>query len=336
MTIKDIACESGYAVTTVSRVLNGQPNVSKEARERILEVVRRHNFSLNTNAKRLKQQGASGVAVIVKGYRNMLFASIVERLQSLLDGAGYTSIFHYIDEEADEVEVAVRAQQNLRPQAIMFLGGMAENFARGFAAVTVPCVLLTCSAESLDFPNLSSITTDDCFAAECAVEHLMSLGHRSIGVLGGPLDSSNPASRRYDGCLRAFNRHRMRFDDERQLVASRFSMADGYEAMGRLLEKMPELTAVFAMSDVTAIGAIRAIRDAGRRVPEDISVMGFDGIDLGGYLTPKLATIKQDGALIAELSVDILSRAMEGAGEPVHEVVPFRLVRGESAGTLSR
>ena len=89
MTIKDIARLSGYAVGTVSRVLNGQPNVSEEARSRIMAVVEEHNFKLNNNAKHLKQQSSSGIAIIVKGTQNMLFAGIVERLQGLVKAKGY-------------------------------------------------------------------------------------------------------------------------------------------------------------------------------------------------------------------------------------------------------
>lgn len=331
LTIRDIARQSGYAVTTVSRVLNDQPNVSNEAREKILEVVRRNNFRLNSNARRLKQQHSSGVAVVVKGARNLLFSAILERLQSMLVERGFACFISYVDEDGNEVEEATRICREERPEGIMFLGGDMEHFERDFEAVTVPSVLITGRADGLGYENLSSISTDDSFAAECAIEHLMSLGHRSIGILGGQLERSYPSARRYEGCVRAFERFKEPFNAEIQYVESRFSLVDGYAAMKRLLNKMPDLTAVFAMSDVTAIGAIRAIRDEGLRVPEDISVMGFDGIELGGYLTPKLATIRQDGDLLARRSVEILVRAVRDNAGVSHEIVPFRLFFGESA-----
>lgn len=333
MTIKDIAREAGYGVATVSRVLNGSPNVSEKARREIMEVVRRNNFRLNTNAKMLKQRASSGVAVIVKGAQNMLFPSILERLQRLLEENGHSCIISYLDESADEVAEAARLCREIRPEGIMFLGGDTDHFRAGFSAVTIPCVLITSSAEALDFGNLSSITTDDSFAAECAIEHLMSLGHRHIGVLGGNSADSYPAARRLNGCRRAFERHRVVFDEERHLASSKFSLTDGYAAMGRLLDSMPEVTAVFAMSDVTAIGAIRAIRDRGLRVPEDISVMGFDGIDLGGYLTPKLTTVRQDSDFLAEGSVRLLLHAIS-TGAASHEIVPFTVTPGESARSI--
>ena len=106
MTIKDIAKESGYAVGTVSRVLNNHPDVSEKARKTIMEVVEKHHFKLNNNAKHLKQQASSGIAIIIKGSQNMLFASIVERLQGLIEEKDFACFIYYIGEEENEVEQA--------------------------------------------------------------------------------------------------------------------------------------------------------------------------------------------------------------------------------------
>lgn len=334
MTIKDIAALSGYAVGTVSRVLNGSPNVSEEARRRILAVVAEHHFILNNNAKHLKQQSSSGIAVIVKGSQNMLFTSIVERLQGLIREKGPACLIYYIDEDDNELEQALQVCQERRPLGILFLGSNTKTFLSRFSAISVPCVLVTNSAAGLGFPNLSSVTTDDVAASQYAVEHLISLGHRRIGILGGKTDCSNMAYTRYTGCLAAFRKLRLPFDPNRQFVEARFSMEGGYHAAGSLLDRMPEATALFAMSDVTAVGAIRAIRDRGLRVPEDLSVMGFDGIDLGRYLDPQLTTIRQQRERIARRSVDILLQCIEKKAPAVHEVTPFDLFPGQSVRRL--
>ena len=130
---------------------------------------------------------------------------------------------------------------------------------------------------------------------------------------------------------KAFDEFGISFEVERQYVPALFSISQGYEAMGILMEQMPELTAVFAMSDTMALGAIRAIRDRGLRVPEDISVLGFDGIELGNYVSPKLTTIRQDREVIAKRSVEILLENIVGLNNAVHETVPFQVIVGESA-----
>lgn len=335
MTIKDIARISGYSVGTVSRVLNGNASVSETARARVEAVVREHNFTRNNNAKHLKQQASSGIAVIVKGTQNMLFASIVEQLQGLIWEKGLSCLIFYMDEDNNEVEEAIKICQERHPKGILFLGSTLDDFRRQFSAISIPCVLVTNSAAALGFSNLSSVSTDDAAAARYAVEHLISLGHRDIGILAGITTISNAASTRYQGCLAAFSDHGIPFDPERQLVKTRFAMSSGYDAMLTLLDKAPHLTAVFAMSDVMAVGAIRAIRDRGKRVPEDISVIGYDGIDLCHYITPQLTTISQQRDVIATRSLEILLQNIQGEHSAVHEVTPFELFPGESVRQLT-
>ena len=336
MTIKDIAKESGYAVGTVSRVLNNHPDVSEKARKTIMAVVEKHHFKLNSNAKHLKQQASSGIAIIVKGSQNMLFASIVERLQRLLSEKKYASFIYYIGEEENEVERAERVCLERHPLGILFLGSDLEFFKERFDRLEIPCVLVTNSAAELGFDNLSSVSTDDEAGAQSAVAHLLKLGHRNIGILGGYMEKSHAAHTRYKGCEKAFAEQGIKLEPGRQYRSAFFSMEEGYHAMEQLFEQMPDLTAVFAMADVLAVGAIRAIRDRGLRVPEDVSVMGFDGIELGNYLSPRLTTVRQARERIADRSLEILLSDIAGERPAVHELLPFDIVEGESAAKIAR
>lgn len=330
MTIKDIARLSGCGVATVSRVLNNHPDVSEETRQKVMAVVNDCGFQPNNNAKRLKQQAGTSIAVIVKGTQNMLFADLVERIQSLLLEAGRDSSIHYLDEDADEVAYAVRLCRERKPLGIMFLGGDLELFQAEFQAVTVPCLMLTNSAEALGFGNLSSITTNDEEAAYQVIRYLADRGHRNIGVLGGNWACTQISYRRLKGCQRALEELGLPADMARQCEDCRYSMPEAYAAARRLLGRCPELTAIFAVSDVMAIGVIRAIQDLGKRVPEDMSVMGFDGVAIGEYLVPRLATVRQNTQHMAERGVDVLLRNIERSARPFHEVVPFQMISGES------
>lgn len=336
MTIKDIARESGYAVGTVSRVLNHHPNVSPEARGKVMAVVERYGFQPNTNARRLKQQGSNSLAVVVKGAKNLLFAALVESIQATVAEKDYSLIVSYQDEDSDEVEAARELQAERKPLGIIFLGGNRDNFRRGFDRIQCPAVLLTTRAGDLGFENLSSVSTDDVAGATEAVNYLLDAGHRAVGLISGvsslaPSDvGCNTSQSRLTGCRRAFEQHGVAFDVERQTAVARYSMEGGYEGARRLMENCPELTAIFAMSDVMAIGAMRAIRDEGLRVPEDISVIGYDGIELAGYSIPKLTTIEQNGEKMVRRGVEILLDSIERNAEAVHEIVPFRLSVGES------
>lgn len=132
MTIKDIAKEAGYSVGTVSRVLNNHPDVSDKARKKVMAVVKKNHFKLNNNAKHLKQQSNSGIAVIVKGNNNMLFATIVEKLQGLIKERGYVCLIYYIDEDENEVEQALQICRERQPMGILFLGSDLEYYRARF------------------------------------------------------------------------------------------------------------------------------------------------------------------------------------------------------------
>ncbi|MBQ9156933.1 MAG: LacI family DNA-binding transcriptional regulator [Eubacterium sp.] len=330
MTIKDIARESGYSVGTVSRTLNNAEGVSDRARKRIMEVVEKYHFELNSNAKHLKKQSKDGIALIIKGTNNMLFASIVEHLQGMIRDRKYACMVYYIGENDNEVEQAIRICQDRNPYGILFLGSNTEHFKEKFSVIKLPCVMVTSSARMLDFENLSSVSTDDVEAARFAVNHLFALGHRQIGVLGGNMRLSQAVSARYRGTQLAFEDQGLTFEPDRQYESALFSISEGYNAARKLLRKMPDLTAIFAMSDVMAIGAIRALKDAGRRVPEDISVIGFDGLEIGAYTVPKLTTIHQNVLGIATRCVEILLDNLDHGISVVHELEPFYLVPGES------
>lgn len=329
MTIKDIARLSGVGVTTVSRVLNHHPDVSEETRRRVLAVVAEQGFQPNTNARHLKQQTSASIAIIAKGTMNMLFAELMERCQQLLQDAGQNAAVYYLDEDANEVVYAVQLCRERKPLGILFLGGDLEFFQAEFGHITVPCVLLTNSARELDFPNLSSLTTDDEEAAYRVVRYLADQGHRDIGLLGGNWSCTQISYRRVLGCQRAFDELSLPFD-ARRCEPCRYSFSDAYDTTKRLLGRCPELTALFCVSDVMALGAIRAIHDLGRRVPRDISVVGYDGIPLSRFSVPRLTTVRQDTQQLARQGVDLLLRNLQRPRPPVHEVAPFQLIAGES------
>lgn len=330
MTIKDLAAKTGYAVGTVSRALNDHPNVSDKARAAILQAAEESGFQLNVNAKQLKQQHSTTILVIVKGTQNALFAKMVETIQVRIAPTRYQLVVDYMDEDGNEVTRAVQLCLEKKPLGILFLGGNDRYFLQDFHRIDVPCVLVTGDASELHFDNLSSVSTDDRAAAKCAVDRLIALGHSRIAIIGGNRSLSDTSRLRFEGCIQAFREHNLTFDPERDYQGVRYSYQDGYKATKTLLEKGCKFTALFAVADVMAIGAIRALRDAGLRVPEDVSVIGIDGLPLGQYLVPQLSTVEQSVDRIAICSVNILLACVETGAKSVHEKIPFHLLQRES------
>ena len=331
MTIKDLSAQTGYSVGTISRVLNNQPNVSEKARQVILKAAKDSGFQLNANAKQLKQQHGTAILVVAKGTSNELFSSLVEALQTRISHTSYPLVVDYVDELDNEVHRALQLCREKKPQGVLFLGGNQKNFLADFGKITVPCVLVTNDASGLDFDNLSSVSSDDVLAGRMAIDHLVSLGHEKFVVIGGDRDASDTTMLRYRGCMDAFRQHGIRFDEGLDYETARFSYAEGYRAAKQLLKRGREFTALFAMSDVMAIGAIRALRDAGKRVPEDVSVMGLDGLNIGEYTIPKLATVCQAVEKLAERSLSLLLQNIEQKTPASHETIPVYLEWKESA-----
>ena len=329
MTIKDLAAKTGYAVGTVSRALNDHPNVSAKARKAILQAAKESGFQLNVNAKQLKQSHTNNILVIVKGTGNEFFAEMLECIQTLLAKTRYQLVVDYLDEELNEVTRAVQLCREIKPLGILFLGGNSRNFSADFSKIDIPCVEVTNDASALNFSNLSSVTTDDREAARRAIDTLAARGHRRIAVIGGDKTSSDISRLRLEGCQQSFWDHGISFDPQRDYRSVRFSCEDGYNATRSLL-RSGDFTAIFAFSDLMAIGALRALWEAGKRVPEDVSVMGLDGLALGKYLVPQLSTVRQDFQTIAQRSVEILLDAVEDGMPARHETVPFQVQPRES------
>lgn len=335
MTIKDLAALSGYAVGTVSRVLNDQPNVSAKARETILALAEAHGFSLNSNAKNLKQRSSNSILVVVRGVNNELFRALVEELQRLAGTGAYRLVVDYIDELGDEVRRAEQRIPEVKPQGLLFLGGNNAHFKNRFQGISLPAVLVTNSARELGFTNLSSVTTDDRSAAAAAIHRLGQRGHREFAIIGGDLENSDTSRLRYSGCMEAFSELGIAFDHERRFRQARYSYDGGYSAMEDILCREPSVTAVFAMADVMAIGAARAIQDAGRNIPEDISLVGFDGLPICQYYTPRLSTVIQQRSFIARTSFEILDDAIQRGAPACHVLTPYELVENGSVRNLN-
>ncbi len=332
MTIKDIAKLAGVSVGTVSRVINHHPDVSDSTRLKVESIISREGFEPNSNARLLKNNTESDIAILIKGTQNLFLESLLEKIQILLAESGENANIVFLDESADAVKTAVQINAQKHPKGFIFLGGDVKNFSRSFAQVSVPSVLVTQDASQLGFANLSSFCTDDYAGAAEAVRTLLAYGHRKIGILGGYMSYNGEGitSPRLAGAADVLQEHGIPFDPEEDFTPSRFSFPDSHQAARKMLEKHPGITAVFTHSDVLSVGVLRAAADLHLRVPEDLSIIGYDGIEYTDYSLPRLATVRQNTDALARRSVeDLLFRICCGR-EAVHEKIPFSVDIKES------
>ena len=330
MTIKDIARECGCGVGTVSRVLNNHPDVSDQMRERVLAVVDKYGFVSNQSARMLRSQDNKTIAILMKGTSSILLNSLAERIQKRLEQLPYTTNVVVLDEYDNEAKQAYEVCQKHRPLGLIFAGGNPDSYKEDFAKIQTPCVIITNQANDVQNSRLSSVSTDDIAAAAFMAEHLVANGHKNIGVIGGGFASEGLSGRRYQGFISVLQKYGISFDKEKQYAVAKFSAKEGADAAEKLVKQNPGMTAIFTMSDIMAIGAIRRLTDLGYKVPEDISVTGFDGLEIAGYMCPRLTTIKQLIDELAERGLDALLDNIERNKPCSHQVIPFEFVAGES------
>ncbi len=328
-TIREIAKLAGVSVSTVSRVLNNRADVNACTRGKVLTAIEEAQYIPNLNAKQLKQLSCDCVAVILRGMNNVFFSGLMEELQRRIEQTGLTFLPYYIDENADEIAAAQQVYAERKVQGIIFMGGYHEGRAEVLAGLPVPCVFSTVNAEGCRAPNISSVCVDDRQGARLAADYLLDRGHREILILGADPENSSTAKLRLQGLRESFEAHGLPFRAERYLTGS-FSFEDARRKVENYRGR--DYTAVLAMSDTMAIGAMRALWAIGRRVPKDVSVVGFDGIDIAGYTVPPLTTVRQPRDLLAQASIELLTAGRNGPGR--HIRLEAELVEGASVKRL--
>lgn len=327
-TIRDVAKLAGVSVTTVSRVLNHRPDVNAATREKVERVMAECNFVGNASARSLKQLDGDVAALILRGRSNIFLSQLAEMMLQFAGETGVSFLLETIDEKADEFQAALRLTHEKRARGFIFVGSRLDGRAQVLRGLEAPLVFATVPARELELPRVASVAVDDRRMGRLAMETLIQAGHRRIAVFGGRRDQGDALAERYLGAREACETAGVPFDESRY-VETRFSLSDAYGAARAFFPTRGDTTAVFAMSDLVAMGVIRALKDMGKSVPEDVSVFGFDGIEMGKYFLPSLTTIAQPQEEIARKSVEVLLDMMNG-GEGRHVTLPAALIRRES------
>ena len=323
------------SVTTVSRVLNGRPDVSRETRERVHAIIAEHNFVGNANARGLKQQDEIVAALILRGRSNPFLSGLGETMLHYAAESPVSMLLEAIDEKADEYQTALRLMHEKRAKGFVFLGSRLDERADVLREADVPMVFATVDASKAGFAKGSSVFINERSMGREAAEALLRAGHRKIAVFGGDRTVGDGLAARFLGARDAFEKTGVSFDESRY-VETRFSLSGAYDAARAFFTAHADTTAVFAMSDVVAMGVIRALKDLNKRVPEDVSVVGFDGIEMGEYFIPSLTTVVQPAEEIARKSVEALLDMMLHGGKGRQIKLKAELTRRESVAPPQR
>lgn len=331
ITIKDVAESLGVSMMTVSKVLNRHPDISQGTRERVLAKVAELGYRPNVVARSLATRRTHTLGVVVPDLMHSFFAEVAVGVESVAVERGYYLLICNTGEDPEKEIADLRVLQQRQVDGIILASVLPPGKAaalRQFVAEGVNLVLVDREPAGL---AVHRVLTDDEQVGRLATEHLINLGHRRIGHLTGPKLST--AAGRERGYRRAMRRHRLEVKTD-WVVARGFMQEKGYTAMQQLLRVRPRVTAVFAVNDPTAIGAIKAIEAAGLRIPDDLSVVGAGNIQYSDMLRVPLTTVGWPTSELGRRAATLLIAQIEAESPsaPGRAVLEPHLIVRHSSG----
>ena len=322
---------AGVSRATVSRVINGAPNVRPEARAAVEQAIAQLGYTPNRAARSLVTRRTDAIALVVCEPEARLFAepffAAVVRGMSVAAGDADKSLVLLVAQDERERERARRYLHRDHVDGVVLMSLHGDDpLPRQLRQVEMPTVLV---GRPLGHPDVPYVDADNRGGARVAVEHLHRLGRNTIATITGPQEMCAGVDRYegyHDGIVA------LGLEDDEELVAEGdFGETSGYEAMTALLARRPDVDGVFVASDLMASGALRALRDAGRDVPGEVALVGFDDIPLARHTLPALTTVRQPLDQMTRATARLLLQSIAGGSRTEHVICPTTLVRRKSA-----
>lgn len=326
-TIKDVAKLAGVSTATVSRTLMHPELVKVRTRQKVELAVQQTGYTPNATARNLRRSESKTIIVIVPDIANMFFAEIVRGIQLVAQQSGYKVLLgdtvHTVS-QANEYLDLVRSSQ--ADGVISLTCELPDSYRVGS---DIPMVT---ACEYFSESTIPTVRVDNHNSAKKAVDYLIDLGHRKIGCITGPMENPICIARRA-GFVESMGSAGIEVS-EACIESGDFSFDSGYIAFRRLV-KQYNMTALFCFNDMMTLGAMRAAQELGIKIPEEMSVVGFDDLLFSQYCTPSITTIKQPQKLIGETAMKVLIKLLTTGEAPRETVIPTQLlVRGSS--TIAR
>lgn len=332
-TIETIARHAGVSIASVSRVLNGiggRPSTVRKVRQAVEDL----GYVPNAVAQSLRGGRTGQVGFAVEDIGNPVYVAMVRRIQAVTKAAGYRLVLHSTGADADEELQTLRGLADRHTEGLILSPiRVTERHIEALRAPAAPVVVIGSLPDDVPVDN---VRTDSRTGARLAVRHLYEQGRRRIAILNGPLDTV-PGHARDVGYRQGLEECGLE-PDEALVDIGEFQTEAGAQAAARALERAPDLDALFCANDVIAVGALRTLRAAGRRVPEDVAVIGMDDTELGRITSPTLSSVGLGSEKRGELAAQLLVDRLDGAEQrpPRRLTVPPELVVRESTGGDAR
>jgi len=325
-TLRDVAREAGVSYQTVSRVINNHENVSAKTKVRVQKAIDKLGFRVNRAAQIMQTKRSNTIEAIIF---NAGFNLFLHEMARAMQKSGYLFSIATIKDDEFETTLANASSRFVDGLILITDKPMSEDYEQLSAMCNgIPFVQVGAKLGA----KLPSILYDNAQGARLATEHLIELGHQKIVEISGPLQNAD-GNDRHMSWQWTMQEHGL---DTSLSVEGNYSIEGGYDAMKRLLQQTDDFTAVFAANDAMAFGANTALRERGLRVPDDISVVGYDDVPEAAHFVPALTTVRQDFQLIGRLVVDYILEMVNDPKTPIHQrVLQPELVIRESTRRIT-
>lgn len=322
-TIYDVASEAGVSMATVSRVVNGNPNVKPSTRKKVLDAIERLGYRPNAVARGLASKKTTTVGVIIPDISNIFFSELARGIEDIATMYKYNIILCDSDQNKEKELHLFNTLLEKQVDGIVFMGGRISNdHIQEFKNAPVPVVLAATVDEQGETP---SVNIDYKKAVHDVVEYLAGKGHQKIAMVSGPLTDPINGHYKFEGYRQALEESDLQFED-RYVAVGDDSYDSGIEAMQSFIDESEKPTAIFVGSDEMALGVIHAAQDAGYQVPDDFEVISFNNTRLALMVRPTLTTIVQPMYDIGAVSMRLLTKYMSSEDVDDHAVVlPHRI-----------
>ncbi|CWW78195.1 TPA: substrate-binding domain-containing protein [Haemophilus influenzae] len=324
-TMKDIARLAQVSTSTVSHVINGSRFVSDEIREKVMRIVAELNYTPSAVARSLKVRETKTIGLLVTATNNPFFAEVMAGVEQYCQQHQYNLIIAATGGDAKRLQQNLQTLMHKQVDGLLLMCGDSRFQADIELAISLPLVVMDWWFTEL---NADKILENSALGGYLATKALIDAGHRKIGIITGNLKKS-VAQNRLQGYKNALSEAKIALNPH-WIVESHFDFEGGVLGIQSLLTQSSRPTAVFCCSDTIAVGAYQAIQQQGLRIPQDLSIMGYDDIELARYLSPPLSTICQPKAELGKLAVEALLQRIKNPNENYRTLVlePTCILRG--------
>lgn len=320
--IREVAKRAGVSPATVSRVINGTARVDEEKRERVEKAIEETGFRPNELARALYRKSSKIIGVIVPDIENPFFSELAKAIEKEAYEQEYRILLCNSDDQKEKELANLQMLAQLQADGVILMTNTGEK-SQSYEAVSMPIVFVD---RRLDEMGQTSVIEADHYAGgKLAAEHLIACGCRKITCIRGPQELSS-SKKRYEGYREVCRQYSMK----ERFVDSTYKYEDGAKAAEEVLRRYPDTDGIIACNDMTAVSVYKVLQKRGYRVPDDIQIIGFDGVKFGRFLTPELTTVAQPIKEMGKCAVQMILGTVKELPRDREMKFPVMLIKGET------